>query len=50
MSYFEKKIEQINIVHDVIESEPSVLNLVETKRPSGRLRKKPINYQNKLRS
>ncbi|RNA32267.1 hypothetical protein BpHYR1_036956 [Brachionus plicatilis] len=49
----EQTNEQLNIVHGVYESEPSVLNLVENcpaKRPRGRLRKNPISDQSKLAS
>ncbi|RNA00364.1 hypothetical protein BpHYR1_042554 [Brachionus plicatilis] len=46
----EQTNEQLNIVHGVFKSEPSVLNLVENcpaKRPRGRLRKNPISDQSK---
>ncbi|RNA42820.1 hypothetical protein BpHYR1_001447 [Brachionus plicatilis] len=44
----EQTNEQLNIVHGVFESEPSVLNLVENcpaKHPRGRPRKNPISDQ-----
>ncbi|RMZ99299.1 hypothetical protein BpHYR1_022324 [Brachionus plicatilis] len=47
---YEQTNEQLNIVHGVFESEPSVLNLVENcsaKRPRGRPRKNQISDQSK---
>ena len=47
---YEKTNKQLNIVHGVFESEPSVLNLVENcpaKRPRAGPRKNPISDQSK---